>query len=547
MAAASFTSIPAWERPGHPGLEFDSRGGEPKKKKKSEMLPSLRFQRLVPVAVLVLVCFFLLSSRLRETPDPALGALDGAISRTEGASDAHSQAQTPAPPSTPTTPETKSDDVVAKPAPSQCASEIERLRAFGVSSQFVYYRRCVKPKHTSDAPRDVVSKIQKPLLEKGAHINLDTCTHDDLPPCSPLTLAVPPKNPTKKYPHLLFGISTMYKRLEESLPAFETWLGGSESPMVAVVVDAEPENEAPKDFKAIEAMYLKAGIKLTCVKPRNSTLSVDQNHFTVIEDLVEAATPGIKWIGLLDDDTFFPSLYNLDQELAKYDYKKSVWLGALSEDLEAIRNWGVMAFGGAGVFLSVPLARELTPRIPDCINNARRNTGDAILRDCIFDETHTKLTTVTGLYQHDLRGDVSGFYESGVRPLSLHHWKSWYHAPVDKMASVVNVCGDCFLQRWRFGDDTLFANGYSITQYSAIEGGLDNLDLERTETTWVTSRNDFDWSLGPLRERLADGKKKSYLLVDIKQTDTNLTQFYVFKGKKENQEIDELVEIIWES
>lgn len=515
------------------------------------MLPSFRFQRLVPVTVLIILCFFLLRSRLRESPESVPGVLEGATGKPPYKA-ADAQPKSP-PPSPPTTHDTKTEDAAApskaKPASVPCEPEIERFRAFGLSTEFLYHRRCVRPKHTPNAPRESVTKLQHPLIEEGTHIDLGVCTGgDDLPPCSPITLTVPPKPLPKKYPHLLFGISTMYKRLEESLPAFSEWLASSDSPMVAVVVDAEPENEPPKDFKAMEALYLKAGIKLKCVKTRNSTLSVDQNHFTVIEDLAEAATAETKWIGLLDDDTFFPSLYNLDQELVKYDHEKSVWLGALSEDLEAIRNWGVMAFGGAGVFLSVPLAKELTPRIPDCINNARRNTGDAILRDCVFDETHTKLTTVTGLYQHDLRGDISGFYESGVRPISLHHWKSWYQAPVDKMSRVGKVCGDCFLQRWQFGDDTLFANGFSITQYAELEGGLDSLDLERMETTWPSSRNDFDWSLGPLRQRLPDGKKKSYFLVESQMSDTDeLHQFYVFKGQKDALEKDELVEIVWQS
>lgn len=37
--------------------------------------------------------------------------------------------------------------------------------------------------------------------------------------------------------------------------------------------------------------------------------------------------------------------------------------------------------------------------------------------------------------------DMRGFFESGVEPLNLHHWKSWYHEPVVEMAKATAFCG----------------------------------------------------------------------------------------------------------
>ncbi len=91
--------------------------------------------------------------------------------------------------------------------------------------------------------------------------------------------------------------------------------------------------------------------------------------------------------------------------------------------------------------------------------------GDGMMRDCVYAHSRAHLTVLEGLYQHDYKHDASGFYESGVRPVSLHHWKSWYHEPIPKMATAANLCGDCFLQRYRFDNNFLVANGYSITQY----------------------------------------------------------------------------------
>ncbi|KLU92371.1 hypothetical protein MAPG_11317 [Magnaporthiopsis poae ATCC 64411] len=436
-----------------------------------------------------------------------------------------------------------------------CDSDIAPLSSLGLSEEILYTRRCIKPVF-DDAPhplsRGAVGEIQQPLIDTQVAVNLSSpCFHEGtLPSCAPIALRVPPPYPKRTYPHLIFGISTTYNRLRESLPVFSHWLSASGALLVAVVVDAddapEGKSKTPRDLQALERLYQDSDMRLHCVKTRNSSLTVDQNHFTVILDMLEAVTPQTKWLGLLDDDTFFPSLYNLDRALSLHNAEESTWLGALSEDLEAVRNWGIMAFGGAGVFLSVPLARELAPHVDDCLASARRSTGDVILADCVFGRTHTKLTTVEGLHQHDLMGDMAGFYESGPRPLlSVHHWKSWYREPVDRMAAVADVCGDCFLQRWRFGADTLLANGYSIARYI---DGLDGIDLSRTEVTWVSpdgSNDNFAWSLGPFRDRVPDGHKKTYKVLDAVRGGGRLRQLYVYRGNQELGEKDEVVELVW--
>ena len=180
-----------------------------------------------------------------------------------------------------------------------------------------------------------------------------------------------------------------------------------------------------------------------------------------------------------------------------------------------------------------------------CLDEASLGTGDVILSDCIGKHTTTKLTIVPGLYQHDIYGDISGFYESGVRPLSVHHYRGWYREPLPLMAAVVRLCGDCFLQRWQFGEDTLFANGYSVTQYRK---GIESIDLNRMETTWSQPGHSFDQSLGPLRPPLGEDEKKSYRLKNaILEENGSLRQIYVHRGDFAKEEMDEVLELVWEA
>ncbi|TPX07043.1 uncharacterized protein E0L32_011031 [Thyridium curvatum] len=517
------------------------------------MLVPNRFHRALPLVVLVAVGLFLFAAiRLRHA-----SAVESTLYHVINGGDkpAPTNHATPATPATPaesaaspsTSPAPK-EPARLDLAPNQCRPEVELLRdrTLGLSDTIRYSRKCVEPVLASDTDRDAVTKLNTSLIPaQAASINLTSCTYDELPPCETISLQVPKPYPSAQYPHLVFGISTSYERVNDSLPAFAHWLKGSGSKLVAVVVDAEKEGEPAKDLRALEKLYRAQDVELKAVVPRNKTLKVDQNHFAMLADVVEAADNQTRWLGILDDDTFFPSLYTLSEALDRFDHTKSMWLGQLSEDFEAMHSWGFMAFGGAGAFLSMSLANELVPHIPRCLVEARLQTGDCILRDCIYDHTRTKLTLVPGLYQHDFMGDVSGFYEAGLSPLSLHHWKSWYRAPVARMAKAAHFCGACFLQRFQFGSDTLLANGYSITQYAK---GLQEYDLMRMEQTWQNPGPKFEYYIGPLRDKIDQQDKKSWRLVDSGPLASGggLRQVYVHKGDEELEEPDDVIEMIWE-
>lgn len=443
--------------------------------------------------------------------------------------------------------------------PGQCTAEIDFLRQFkmGLSDSILYSRRCVKRMPSNNFDRSAVTNISQPLITHTTTVNLSDCSVPSPVPCDDLPLQVPFPYPAQDYKHLVFGIASTWDRTRDSLPAFAHWLAGTGALLLGIVVDYDTMKDGRLlhyDLSKLEKEYADAGVNATFIGP---TLKkhpktgepdgrTEHHHFMLIRDLLERSGPDTRWMGVLDDDTFFPSLYNMDQELKRYDHTKSLWLGALSDNFNSVKNWGYMAYGGAGAFLSLPLARELEPHLEECIVDTTVDTGDGILRDCVYAHSHTKLTLVPHMYQHDMHGDMSGFYESGVLPLSVHHWKSWYHEPVPEMAAVTSLCGDCFLARWRFADDALLANGYSVTTYAP--GLLDRLDLDRMESTWEFPGHEFDFSFAPRRDALNSTLKKSYHLKDVVTTPKGeFRQIYVYKGDWEKGELDEVIELAWEA
>lgn len=518
------------------------------------MLIPQRFHRVVPILVVAVICLFLLSSsRFRDATIPtsltsykipsngnpaAVAAAPTAVPGQAQAAPPKSQAPLPgesknSPPPT---------GALRPPiADGQCSPDLETLKTLNLSEDIVYSRRCVIPKYTSDIDRDAVTKLTGPLITEKTSIDLSACEKIQTLPCEILELPVSPPYPKQTFEHFVFGVATYYDRMIEALPAFDHWLAGSGAPLVAVIVD-----HADHDLPALEFLFKQHNIDLKAVHGEPQ-LTIDQNHFITLRPTTEAIRPETRWVGILDDDTFFPSLYALSAKFSEFDHTKELWLGQLSEDFYSVRSWGFFAYGGAGAFLSVPLAKKLEPFQEQCLEEAVLPSGDGMLRDCVYYHSKTKLTLVPGLHQQDMRGDLSGFFEAGLKPLSLHHWKSWYEEPVPKIAQITRVCGDCFLQRYQFDDDTLFSNGYSIALYRK---GVEGLNLDWMEATWNQHGPEFDFSIGPLRPALKAHEKRSYRLKDTEWLeDGRFRQFYVYKADSKNtlgnEGKDEVVELLW--
>ncbi|KAL1895917.1 hypothetical protein Sste5346_005016 [Sporothrix stenoceras] len=474
--------------------------------------------------------------------------------------------------------------------------------ALDLTPAFRYSRRCVRPVFRPQKSADPTVR-RPPTRMRGQLVPaqqdmlvvnrtaLGTTCDRPLPPCEPLVLDVPLPYPTASstnYSHFLFGVASSHARMMNALDGFEHWLGGTEAQLLAIVQEEDgvedwpEEDDVPSQTKpgigktatqlaelaALETAYQARGIRLRALPPQHRLArTAVQNHFAVLMTLLEAATPDeTKWLSIVDDDTFFPSLYRLDQTLSKYDHTRPAWLGALSEDTDALALWGRMAYGGAGVFVSVPLAETVVPYIGECLRQGRKAamalkesgnapptaadstiTGDGLLRDCIARHAPaTSLSLVPGLNQNDLYGDIAGFYEAGLSPLSVHHWRSWYKAPLPAMAAITRLCGDCFLKRWlwRDGGDTLLVNGFSVTQFRP---GV-HPDFRRMEQTWSHAGDEFAAGLGPLRPALDEADKKSFRLRKvIRDRDGGLRQIYVYKGAFGTDELDEVFELLWES
>lgn len=272
---------------------------------------------------------------------------------------------------------------------------------------------------------------------------------------------------------------------------------------------------------------------------------------------------------MCDDDTFFPNMDALIKKMATYDANEDLYIGKLSEDAGSLARHGSQAYGGAGVFFSIPLAATITDLFHQCstkkkveeANSGWGSQGDILLRKCVYENTEVRLTVLHDIWQLDIVGDPSGFYESGIRPLSLHHFKGgmWHKAPVYESTKIQQVCGeDCFLQRFQTRDDFIITNGWSIAHYPK---GID-FNLHQMERTFNALGDDgngwnLDFMFGPQRIPLREtGRKASWDLAqsDLRE-DGTVRQTYIrkkddwrWKDRKDGKrmyDMDGVLELVW--
>lgn len=452
-----------------------------------------------------------------------------------------------------------------------CQSKFDWLNDFDIPFPVKYARREIVVRSNSKTHRGSITKIGEPLfgdlrvVEPGKD-NVEP----GLPRClEPLFLDVPEFPTTSPdASHIIFGAATSLGRLEVSLPFIERWLAHTNARLFVIVTGPSDSPPNPEHMADLESRMHDLGLAVTLMAPMNRKDGFLERYFSLVKILYANRDENTRWLAFIDDDTFVTSMSALISTLDKYDHTQLRYLGALSEEWWTVILYGLIGMGGAGIFLSLPLAEVLDAKHDECKMNSQMHFGDHTIYECIRRYTDTPLTSIPGFHQIDIHGDRSGVFESGRQLLTLHHWKEGYwdekgegpdgirHSrwfPMDQMSLVTDVCDRCYLQRWQFGNDTILSNGYSISTYprGAIKTTKKKpLRLDKMEYTWVTpvkvesKSKGWDHYLGPLRPslKLEDEKIPYRFLAGVK-ADGGVRQYHRHLGKE--GDMDTVIELFW--
>jgi len=420
-----------------------------------------------------------------------------------------------------------------------------------LSAQFQYASRTIRTENYQGARPDmtIVEESLFPDLQLLDKSNLSHVAVTQLPP---LTVRVP-LTPTVDASILSFGIATTVGRLNLSLNQLVHWLSNSGSPLHVI---SPPVQEG---FSLLTDVLSRTKELNVDIHIHTSDASFPIAYFSLLKQLYDTRTSNTKWLVLIDDDTFVPSLPSLVQHLnSKYDAEEETMVAAMSEDIYQIRDWGLIPYGGGGIFVSVPLAARLTaPEIWDvCVKGLGETQGDQIISHCLYSYVDVRPTFDPLLNQMDFRpkddsskqSAADGIFESGRKMLTVHHWRSWFDVDVAASGLVSKACGEEGIwQRWMFPkDNLLLSNGYSITEYATE---VDKVNFGAVELTWKGEAHQFWASIGPLRRQLKEKEKKTLRMVHSEIIEgLGVRQLYHEKGVEHEggeRDMDRLLELMW--
>ncbi|UNI13391.1 hypothetical protein JDV02_000139 [Purpureocillium takamizusanense] len=441
---------------------------------------------------------------------------------------------------------------------------------YGIDDQFDYHARIVSFRRRQGLERKSMTVLPQALLSTNTvpiditkQVNAGT-VNGDCP--KPIQVEVPVSGLASSVvaSDFAFGVSTTFKRLNESrvdmIGDWQYWLtnghGVSNGAKLFLILE-EASDEELRDARTI---LRDAGIEAQVDRSNEPHMPV--RYINLVPHLYrQEDSRHRKWLVLCDDDTFFPSMHSLIRSLGAFDHSKDLYIGTLSEDVGAVERHGSQAFGGAGVFLSLPMAKKITDSISVCASPQKVEEagwqGDKLLRNCIYENSNARLVVLPGLWQLDFRGDAAGFYEWGHKPLSLHHYRGggWHEARPLQFSKIAYTCGeDCILQRFQTSDDFIIS-GHSIAYYPA---GItfETSQVERTfEALWEKGWN-FDFVFGPQRPPLKKGGEKiSWTIQGSEiQPDGSVLQTYLRNkddtrwegvGHRQMGDRDSVIELIW--
>ena len=419
-----------------------------------------------------------------------------------------------------------------------CEEDLGWLEPYAFNYPINYVSRDIVTIPTTDSARPSLTVIEEALFAKLSTIDLATSQTLKSDKClPPLALEVPRvlESPADAS-NMIFGLQTTIHRLRNSVQHLARWLPNTGARLYAIVIESEGVAADDSDMAILEKEFHDLGMNVSVIHPVESTDRFAARYFSLGSVMYQARNEKTEWVVYIDDDTFFPSLHDLQLMLLKHDSNKEQYIGALSEDWWAVNHYGLMGFGGAGIFLSMPLAKVVDEHTQFCKTHLRTTSGDVTVMDCIYQHSATKLTHVPELHQIDIAGDLSGFYESGRQFLSLHHWKKEFKLALEKMHVVADICDSCFLQRWQFPNEMILSNGFSITQYpqghltgkklggahgTGVGGLVDKANFEEMEHTWPEDINVLH-SLAPVRPKMVNDTKISYKLRDSMWLDSDV-------------------------
>ncbi|KAI5463406.1 hypothetical protein BGZ63DRAFT_422763 [Mariannaea sp. PMI_226] len=378
----------------------------------------------------------------------------------------------------------------------------------------------------------------------------------------------------------LFAVSTTYEQvMEHEFTAVKDWArwmtGGNKygnGATFILILDMANDLEVSKTsevlkFYGIDAYVTSSTAHMSAINRYLSILQIIKSFSTTLASKGKHK----KWYGILDDKIFLPNLSYLQQRLFSYNSNNELYVGLPSERSDwAIGQGYATTYGGGAVFLTSSAVSRIV-ELPCYQFEDKGGPGskrwDSMLQDCVSKHTKMTMRVLPSFYSpsdNDNYSKDTDSYETGIQPLTLHHSDERHQLNPSVAHLVTDACGEaCFLRRYRFRDNWVLVNGYTITEYP---DGMNMADMPNSIAGLSGNEQAQNYVIGPvsidedsIRRKVLfwTGRRNVWRLVDsARGNNGDVWQAYVKRGavdegrltKRNDEDImDSVIVLIWEA
>jgi Fringe-like len=167
---------------------------------------------------------------------------------------------------------------------------------------------------------------------------------------------LPPRKPPSRYTawSIAFGVTMQANELPNMLEHWRFWAQKTSTFHIML-----PGSEASRVNEVKDRIKRELGIKAV-VETSGDSDEPARMSLKLVQSMEKKAGSGKKWFIILTPDTFVVSMDDILLALEPHNSKQVLYMGALSESLGQREKWGHIAYGGAGIVLSRPLASILS-------------------------------------------------------------------------------------------------------------------------------------------------------------------------------------------
>ena len=213
------------------------------------------------------------------------------------------------------------------------------------TSVIEYTRQVIRPVRYR-GKRPELTRINQRLLGPWTQVRRAEMSAAAIPMKELLVLEIPisPRADTSMFS---FGMATTVLRLQDSISGIKHWLSHSQAQLHILV-------PAHHNASHVEAHMQNSYMNVTI---HANNIPFAKRYVSLVEKLYKERSANTRWLVLVDDDTFFPSLASLASHFVRtYDPTVPLIIGAISDDLRVVEIYGMAVSGGGGIFSMYPFS-----------------------------------------------------------------------------------------------------------------------------------------------------------------------------------------------